>query len=195
MRIKRRLRSNIDIDSQHPEEKIPGMRPPCWALLVVLLASPVLAQKAAVLRLPRAPEPLGEFSSEVEEAMEVPAEPGLSPEPVFERLGSRLYLGVTQVVAIPPEHPQEPPQLEPALKAAWRATPLVSLGVEYVGTLGPVAQPSPLGEQSHRLFAAVDLDWTRALPRCWLNVALGYDFTGPEGWVGRLTLAFDLEPR
>lgn len=106
---------------------------------------------------------------------------------------ARVSLWVHQLVAVPPEHPEAPPELEPGVKVAVRLWPFLSVGAEYLATFGPVAQLSPLEEQSHRLFGALDFAWSRAGRRFGVNVALGYDVTGPEQWVGRLLLCMDLD--
>jgi hypothetical protein len=108
---------------------------------------------------------------------------------------ARVSLAVFQVVAVPPEDPQAAPELEPGLKVAVRVWPFLSFGAEYLATFGPVAQLSPLEEQSHRLFGALDFAWTGARRHFAVNVAVGYDVTGPEQWVGRLLLCLELDPR
>jgi hypothetical protein len=65
------------------------------------------------------------------------------------------------------------PWLEPAVKAA-RAVGPVALGLEYYGTLGPIASPLPLREQEHYIFETLDLV---GLEQCELDVGVGEGLT------------------
>ncbi len=60
---------------------------------------------------------------------------------------------------------------EPNLKAAFHVSKVVDLGAEYYGTTGPVFDPDPSDEQSHALFAALDL-----------NVSPDWEFNFGTGW-------------
>lgn len=159
-------------------------------VVVVFVAFPAWAQGAVSLEAWLLEEaPRGGEGVEAEAGRPL----ALTSGPVAERRLSGWYAAVTQLVTLPPEDAREAPVFEPGLKLALAVSPLFSLGGEYVATLGPVAWLAPFEEQSHRLFAAADVDLTGRWPGCQVTLAVGYDVTGPEGWVGRLTVDFDLE--
>lgn len=60
---------------------------------------------------------------------------------------------------------------EPNFKAAFHVSKVVDLGAEYYGDTGPVFDPDPSDEQSHALFAALDL-----------NVSPDWEFNFDTGW-------------
>lgn len=181
-----------------------GMNAPAWTLvaLVVLFAVPVFAGEGPSRGSlaphrdeagPVAAPWLDALATDV--ALDAEAADDGEAGPVAAWDVARLSLAVFQVVAVPPEDPQAAPELEPGLKVAVRLWPFLSVGAEYLATFGPVAQLSPLEEQSHRLFGALDFGWTGARRHFAVNVAVGYDVTGPEQWVGRLLLCLELDPR
>lgn len=86
------------------------------------------------------------------------------------------------------------PEFEPCFKAAVRVLPFLAVGGEYLGAIGPIAHPNPLAGQSHRLFGALDFEWTWARHAVALNLAVGYDLTGPDKLVGKLIVGVDLLP-
>lgn len=51
-------------------------------------------------------------------------------------------------------------QFAPNAKLSWDLSKLVTVGVEYYGNMGPVENPSPLSQQLHQLFPAVDLNFS-----------------------------------
>lgn len=159
-------------------------------LVVVLVAAPAWAQGAVSLEARLLDEaPRGADGGDAEVSRPV----ALAAGPVAERRLLGWYVAVTQLVTLPPEDSREAPVFEPGLKLARAVSPLLSLGGEYVATLGTVAWLAPPGEQSHRFFAAADVDLSGRWPGCQVTLAVGYDAAGPEGWVGRLTVDFDLE--
>lgn len=152
----------------------------CLSVVLFLAAFDAVAQSVV----------LGSFGAElsVSEAPSPPME--WLTGTVVEGQVHAWTLAVTQLVTRPPEDPNGAPLFEPGLKAAHALSPIFSLGAEYVATLGAVSWLAGPAEQSHRLFAAAELGLA---PGCQLGVALGYDVTGPEGWVGRLLLDFDVD--
>jgi hypothetical protein len=75
---------------------------------------------------------------------------------------------------------REGPALEPAAMAKLKVRELVAIGVEYYGSLGPLASPSPLREQEHYVYEAVDL---LSVPGFELNVGVGEGLTGESSGV------------
>jgi hypothetical protein len=65
-------------------------------------------------------------------------------------------------------------EFTPAAKISYDLTKVVSLGVEYYGTLGPVGNFPPGPQQEHQLFGVVDLNLD---PRWEINFGLGGGLT------------------
>jgi hypothetical protein len=51
-------------------------------------------------------------------------------------------------------------QFAPNAKISWDLTKLVTIGVEYYGNIGPIENPSPLSQQQHQIFPALDLNFS-----------------------------------
>lgn len=73
------------------------------------------------------------------------------------------------------------PQFDPAFKLAFFARPEVSFGGEYYAGLGPFDSFSPAAQQSHQLYAVMDL----AGDLFDLNVGLGRGFGAADPWVAK----------
>lgn len=87
------------------------------------------------------------------------------------------------------------PEFEPSLKGAVRMLPFMAIGAEYYAAFGPFSKFNPPSDQAHRLFGALDFEWRSGRQEYELNVAVGYDFTGPEKWIAKLIFAIDLDPQ
>ena len=81
------------------------------------------------------------------------------------------------------------PQLEPGAKATVFLGEQVSLGLEYYAGLGPLEAFLAVGNQSHQLFAVVDL----AFPLFDLNAGVGRGWGAAEPW--EVKAIFGLHPR
>jgi hypothetical protein len=66
------------------------------------------------------------------------------------------------------------PSFEPAAMAKLKIQPSVALGLEYYGSVGPIADPAPLAEQRHYLFEVFDL---LGVERFELNAGVGEGLT------------------
>ena len=112
--------------------------------------------------------------------------------PVVDLDWKRLYVSVNPIVSVPMLGGL--PDFEPSAKASVRVLDQLTVGAEYYAALGTIGRPQPPSAQSHRLFGTVDLDWQRGRALYELNVGVGYDFTGPEKWIVKAIVAFDLLP-
>jgi hypothetical protein len=84
------------------------------------------------------------------------------------------------------------PTFEPAAKLARSIAGVLALGVEYYGSIGPIASPATLPEQIHQLFGVVDIE---ALHDVELELGLGGGVTpASAGLIGKIILgaSFDL---
>jgi hypothetical protein len=83
------------------------------------------------------------------------------------------------------------PTFEPALKA-WRAIGPVAVGLEYYGTLGPLASPLPLRQEEHLVYEVLDV---LSLPRFELNAGVGEGLTpASAGLVFKAVFGYSFEP-
>ena len=62
----------------------------------------------------------------------------------------------------------------PNVKASYSINKIVATGIEYYGSVGPFSHFSPMQQQQHQLFAAVDLDLTEDWE---FNCGYGVGFT------------------
>lgn len=116
--------------------------------------------------------------------------------PIVDLDWDRLYLALNPNLAVPLGGAEAGhPEFEPCFKASVRVLPFLAVGAEYLGAFGPLAHPTPLGEQSHRVFGALDLDWTWGRHAFQVDLAAGYDLTGPDKAVAKLIVAVDLLPQ
>ena len=84
------------------------------------------------------------------------------------------------------------PTFEPCAKIARSVAEVLALGVEYYGSVGPIASPSPLPQQIHQIFGVVDIE---ALHDVEIELGLGGGVTpASAGLIGKIVLgyAFDL---
>jgi hypothetical protein len=63
----------------------------------------------------------------------------------------------------------------PNFKFSYDFTPKIAGGLEYYGSLGPVTGFSPIGQQQHQIFPAIDLN---VAPEWEINFGLGVGLTG-----------------
>jgi hypothetical protein len=70
--------------------------------------------------------------------------------------------------------PDRTPAFDPALSAAYVIADLVSLGVEYYGSLGPIDGWLPIAEQEHYIFEVVNVLAWRGVE---INVGIGEGLT------------------
>jgi hypothetical protein len=83
------------------------------------------------------------------------------------------------------------PSFEPALKAT-RAIGPVALGLEYYGTIGPVAGPLALRNQDHMIFEVADLV---SLPHVEVNAGIGEGLTpASAGLVLKVIVGYTFDP-
>jgi hypothetical protein len=79
-------------------------------------------------------------------------------------------------------------EFSPNAKVSYDITKMVSFGVEYYGSLGPVGSPDPLAQQQQQIFPAVDLN---VAPEWELNFGVGWGLTSStdhliiKGIIGR----------
>jgi hypothetical protein len=115
--------------------------------------------------------------------------------PVIDFEWKRLYLATNPILAIPlGGELAGKPSFEPSFKASVRTLSFMAVGAEYFAAFGPIAQPTPLAGQVHRLFGAIDFDWKWGRQIYEVNLGVGYGLTGPEKWIAKLVFAFDLAP-
>lgn len=120
---------------------------------------------------------------------------GWELRPIIDVDWKRLYFSVNPILDVPLNGPASgQPDFEPGLKGAVKLFPFLALGAEYYANLGTIGQVTPLANQSHRLFGALDFEWKSGRTEYEVNFGVGYDFTGPEKWIVKLIFAVDLEP-
>lgn len=112
---------------------------------------------------------------------------GSELRPIFDVTWRRFYFAINPIVDIDFAGAfAGRPQLQPALKASVAALPsLLYFGVEYYTNFGPITGFLPAAEQTHRLFAVVDVAHP-ITPRLGLavNFGVGYNLTGNgDRWV------------
>lgn len=81
--------------------------------------------------------------------------------------------------------------LEPCVKAAGKLGEVVQLGLEYYGGLELAPGPTPPAQQTHRLFAVVDLDFKVGKVAFAIDAGVGYGFLGPEKWLFKTIVGVD----
>jgi hypothetical protein len=78
--------------------------------------------------------------------------------PIIDVRWRRLYASLNPIIGFDLMGPDAArPQLEPAAKIAVTAMPGLSFGAEYYSAYGPITHPFAAGDETHRLFAVVDL--------------------------------------
>jgi hypothetical protein len=85
------------------------------------------------------------------------------------------------------------PSFEPAVKVAKSVFRVFAVGVEYYGSIGPIASPYTVDRQSHSLFAAADI---LSIPNVEINLGLGGGLTpASAGLVGKVILGYTFEKK
>jgi hypothetical protein len=112
---------------------------------------------------------------------------GSELRPIFDILWRRLYFAINPIIDIDLAGAYAGrPQLQPAFKASVAALPsLLFFGLEYYTNFGPVTSFLSAAQQTHRLFAVVDVAHLIS-PRLNfdLNFGVGYNLTGNgDRWV------------
>ncbi len=83
------------------------------------------------------------------------------------------------------------PSFEPCVKVARSILETFSVGVEYYGSIGPIASPLPAEQQDQRLFGVLDIE---ALPNVEIDLGLGGGLTPTSaGLVGKIILGYTFE--
>ncbi len=97
----------------------------------------------------------------------------LELRPIIDRDFSWVYLAINPTfgLSFKGENQKKGFDFEPNLKVAFHLTNQIDLGAEYYGTTGPAFSPDPIQDQSHSIFAAVDL-----------NVSPEWEFNFGTGW-------------
>ncbi len=97
----------------------------------------------------------------------------LELRPIVDRDFDLLYLSFNPTfgLSFKGENQNKGFDFEPNLKIAFHANKFVDIGAEYYGTTGPVFNPDPMQEQSHAIFAALDL-----------NINPEWEFNFGPGW-------------
>ena len=62
----------------------------------------------------------------------------------------------------------------PNVKGSYDLNKVLTIGIEYYGSTGPVFRFDSFGQQQHQVFAAVDLNFS---PVWEFNAGIGYGFT------------------
>lgn len=115
--------------------------------------------------------------------------------PVIDLQWERLYLAANPIIAVPLGGAQAgSAAFEPSFKASARVLPFLNVGAEYYAAFGPIRTPTPLAQQAHRLFGALDFEWKWGRQSYAVNFGVGYGFTGPEKWIAKLIFSFDVDP-
>ncbi len=85
------------------------------------------------------------------------------------------------------------PEFEPCVKIDRKAWEVLGFGVEYYGSIGPIASPLPGAQQDHRLFGVLDVLAFKAVE---VNVGLGGGLTpASAGLIGKIILGYTFELR
>ncbi len=83
------------------------------------------------------------------------------------------------------------PSFEPAAKLARSLGEVLAIGVEYYGSVGNIASPAPLAQQSHSFFGVLDLEAFHDLE---LELGLGGGVTpASEGLVGKVIIGYTFD--
>jgi hypothetical protein len=79
--------------------------------------------------------------------------------PIIDKKLGKLYLcfNPTFGISIKSNETSHAPVFEPNIKISYAISPVISFGTEYYGSMGPFNHLAPLPDQSHDLFAAIDL--------------------------------------
>jgi len=96
----------------------------------------------------------------------------LEIRPIMDKQWGRWYFAINPAFDQSLKGPGTKTGIEftPAAKVSYDLTKVVSPGVEYYGTLGPVGNFRPTSQQQHQLYAVVDLNLD---PRWEINFGVG----------------------
>lgn len=96
--------------------------------------------------------------------------------PIIDKQWGPWYCAFNPVldVAIKGEGVGHGPGFAPASKISYQATPKISPGIEYYGSLGPVGALDRFRDQQHQIFPVIDLDLG---PRWEFNAGVGVGLT------------------
>ncbi len=76
----------------------------------------------------------------------------------------------------------------PSCKVAFHLSPKVDFGAEYYGSMGPIGSKTPVKEQSHAIYAALDLDLH---PDWEFNLGTGWGLTqSTDGFIMKLIFGY-----
>ena len=96
--------------------------------------------------------------------------------PILDRQFGRWYVSFNPTLdkALDRGGPSGSVGFSPNLKVSFDVTPFITAGVEYYGTLGSVTGFSPVSEQEHQIFPAIDLNFS---PEWEFNFGVGFGLT------------------
>ncbi len=120
---------------------------------------------------------------------------GAEIRPIVGWADERWLFVVNPIVDLSLAGPDAPagPTFEPAVKIARSFAETFSFGVEYYGSIGAIASPSPLAAQDHVFFGALDIE---AFHNVEINLGLGGGVTpASAGLVGKVILGYTFELR
>ncbi len=92
----------------------------------------------------------------------------------WERAGFYLSLNPVMDISLHGENQGTGWDFSPCVKASCDITPVITAGLEYYGSFGPVTSFSPADEQQHQLFPSLDLNFS---PEWEFNCGLGFGLT------------------
>lgn len=100
----------------------------------------------------------------------------LEIRPIFDKKIDKWYIAFNPTMDQSFKGPDQHRGLiySPNLKGSYDVTKIVSLGLEYYGSTGPVFHLDPYQQQEHQLFAAIDLN---NIPNWEFNGGIGFGFT------------------
>jgi len=107
----------------------------------------------------------------------------------------RWVFAINPIIGIPlaGQSFKEGPTFEPAAMAKVKIAGRIALGLEYYGSIGPIAHPSDGSAQEHYLFEAFDLLDVGNLE---LNVGVGEGLTrGSNALVGKMIVGWTFESK
>jgi hypothetical protein len=83
------------------------------------------------------------------------------------------------------------PTFEPAVRVSRAFAGTFAIGVEYYGSIGPIASPLPGEQQTHQLFGVLDIE---AFPNVEIDLGLGGGLTPTSaGVIGKMILGYTLD--
>ena len=96
--------------------------------------------------------------------------------PIIDKQIGGLYISVNPTFdyAFHGSNGKKPLDFSPNVKISYDVTPVVTLGVEYYGSLGPVGNFDPANDQQQQIFPSLDLNLS---PDFEFNAGLGFGMT------------------